>query len=1068
MSVSGGADTRRLSFPPLRVEPPWEQPSLGHVIDRDYVDSARVTLEAGRTEYRLGYFREGAARLQDLVVRLTHRLGSANGFEGEARHAARVAACAATLVGRTRRILRDDERANDAFAQAVWLFEASGEESFASDELTDFGIALEAVGRGTQAVTRLEAAIHQGSDSVDTLRYLGQSLYERGEAARAEEILRQAVAKGPNEPTPHQILATVLREQGVTDGAIEHFRRAAFAFISHQRLREALEAFDDAIALGDREARTRAARGEVLRRLDEPTEALEALDLALELDPTLAWARASRAAILYTRGEFQAALSSVQQALQHSPDYALAHELHGRLLRIEGDEVGAIDAFRRAIELEPTLLGAYVELGVALFATGRPDSAAEVLRQGLARAPDIPWFMAAIGEAFRAGGYIDDAVELLREAVRRAPESGPAEVALADALSGRAELPEALEAVDRAVAAGMRTPASLRRMSRIYADLGRLREAEALLRRALELKPNSRSSALQLAFVLERLQRDDEAIEIIDNVLGENRHALGPQDSRLLHSKGRLLRARGRLAEAVDPLREALLLDPAAADARIDLSTALWRLGRDTEAQEVIAVLLENEPVPARALALHAAVTITLGGASVALDDLTRACEIDPNDGFAAAIRARAMLETGQTAQAKEQLKRAVALQPQDVEELGEIGDVLRRYGAADEALDHLERARRLAPNSPWILGTIGQVHISQGRVDESIEILRRANGLEPSIAWISASLGEALRASGDARGALIALDAAIERRPRDAWAVASKGAALRDLALLPEAIATLEHALRLSPRDWFALLTLGRSLTDAGSFEEAVPPLDGAIQSSDHLWAWALKGWALQNLGATRAKEALAAYGRAIELGNDPVWCRQGVADTLMTLGKTEESLGEYRTVIEAAGDGATLSADELASVGWCYYATGDTETAVSIYNEVLYRDPSAVPIEFDLFLALVRAGRGAQAMRQFERAHTHAELLEPLRRRGVLEVVAIDMEAAARLGRVVSPCEPTFAQARETIERELVTTREQATARLDQIRAELVDADVDVAPSSHLAQPGRVVRGAGGSGSR
>jgi tetratricopeptide (TPR) repeat protein len=308
------------------------------------------------------------------------------------------------------------------------------------------------------------------------------------------------------------------------------------------------------------------------------------------------------------------------------------------------------------------------------------------------------------------------------------------------------------------------------------------------------------------------------------------------------------------------------------------------------------------------------------------------------------------------------------------------------------------------------------------------------------------------LRASGDARGALSALDAALERRPKYAWALATKGAALRDLGFLPEAIATLERAGRLSPNDWFALLMLGRSLSEAGLFEEALPPLNGAIQTSNHLWAWALKGWALHNLGAECAEEALAAYQHAIGLGDEPVWCRRGVADVLMILGNTEDSLREYRTVIEAAGDAATLGADDLASVGWCYYAIGDPDTAVSVYKEALYRGPGAVPTEFDLFLALVCAGRTSHAVRQFERAHTHVDLIEPLRRRGVLEVVAIDMEEADRFGRVARPCRSGFAEARETVERELLQTREQAAAKLNQIRDELANADVDAAVSSPI----------------
>ena len=89
-----------------------------------------------------------------------------------------------------------------------------------------------------------------------------------------------------------------------------------------------------------------------------------------------------------------------------------------------------------------------------------------------------------------------------------------------------------------------------------------------------------------------------------------------------------------------------------------------------------------------------------------------------------------------------------------------------------------------------------------------------------------------------------------------------------------------------------------------------------------------------------------------------------------LMTLGEAEMSRREYQEVVDAVGDGSTLDADDLASVGWCHYALGNTDAAAAIYTEALYRDPAAVPTEFDAGLALIGGGRCSQGVRQFDRA--------------------------------------------------------------------------------------------------
>ena len=100
------------------------------------------------------------------------------------------------------------------------------------------------------------------------------------------------------------------------------------------------------------------------------------------------------------------------------------------------------------------------------------------------------------------------------------------------------------------------------------------------MRQVLELKPASREARFQLAAILEKLNRMDEAEKEFRRLLAEK-----PDDASALNYLGYSLADRGlKLAEAEGLIREAVRLDPANPRLPRFPGLGLYKQGRSTEA----------------------------------------------------------------------------------------------------------------------------------------------------------------------------------------------------------------------------------------------------------------------------------------------------------------------------------------------------------------------------------------------------------------------------------------------------------------------------------------------------
>ncbi len=197
-----------------------------------------------------------------------------------------------------------------------------------------------------------------------------QAYASRGDVARAETLLVEALEDDPDSLPLHVTLAGLYGGRGDFANADRHLAHAATIDPDHPRLH-----YSTGVA-----------------RLGEQrfAEAAEAFERSLELDANNADAWAQLGLVRQIQGNQGQALEHFRTALEHDPWHRQSHWLLGRALNQAGDHETAVAhlALLRPIR-DPTAPAILLDLGRAYHGSGDRDTAIAVLGEALAAAGEF-------------------------------------------------------------------------------------------------------------------------------------------------------------------------------------------------------------------------------------------------------------------------------------------------------------------------------------------------------------------------------------------------------------------------------------------------------------------------------------------------------------------------------------------------------------------------------------------------------------------------------------------------------------------------------------------------------
>ncbi|WP_053063713.1 tetratricopeptide repeat protein [Caballeronia mineralivorans] len=435
---------------------------------------------------------------------------------------------------------------------------------------------------------------------------------------------------------------------------------------------------------------------------------------------------------------------------------------------------------------------------------------------------------------------------------------------------------------------------------------GNLKEAEASLRKAIELDPTDGCPWNGLGILLaSTLKRFEEAEAAYRKAI-----ELDPTYAWPWANLGNLLADElKRFEEAEAAYRKAIELDPANARPWLNLGRLLAnKVKRFGEAEAAYRKAIELDPAYAWTWNnLGALLASKLKRFEEAEAAYRKAIELDPTYGLPWANLGSLLAdELKRFEEAEAAYRKAIELDPANARPWANLGRLLaNKVKRFEEAEAAYRKAIELDPTYAWPWNNLGNLLANRlKRFEEAEAAYRKAIELDPAYAWSWNNLG-ALLASKLKRfeEAEAAYRKAIELDPTYGLPWANLGNLLaNELKRFEEAEAAYRKAIELDPayaRPW---ANLGRLLANkVKRFEEAEAAYRKAIElDPTYAWPWANLGNLLAD-ELKRFEEAEAAYRKAIELdpANARPWLNLGrlLANKVKRL---EEAEAAYRKAIE------------------------------------------------------------------------------------------------------------------------------------------------------------------------
>ncbi len=295
-------------------------------------------------------------------------------------------------------------------------------------------------------------------------------------------------------------------------------------------------------------------------------------------------------------------------------------------------------------------------------------------------------------------------------------------------------------------------------------------EAEASLRRAIELCPELTEAHYNLALSLLEAGRPADALTPLNQAI-----KLKPE-SNFYVALGNAQVQLAKLDDALRSYEQALKLSPENALALQGLSAVYLKNGNATQAEEVLRRAVQISPDDASVF-FNLGLVLERGGRLDEAAESYRAA-VDRDSSFAAAYTrlGGALSQLGKLDESERALRSAALHAPKDPMVWLALSSVLERKKDYVGGFAAVEKARVLDPESVDVAVSRGILLTKQGRHDEGLVVLLQCADKHPNSAEAQAALGWAQLQSRDLEKAEAALQRALELNTADALSLNNLG----------------------------------------------------------------------------------------------------------------------------------------------------------------------------------------------------------------------------------------------------------------------------------------------------
>lgn len=426
--------------------------------------------------------------------------------------------------------------------------------------------------------------------------------------------------------------------------------------------------------------------------------------------------RVENAQNLLAAGLSSEALGEIDKMLKQDPENIAALNLRARIYLSIGDLDQAEEAYRGVLELDSANSDAFSGLCQVELARGNHEKVIELARLGRHSRSPFGVFDALEARSLIALGRKDEAEALVAKKLAEDPEDP-------DLLAVRALL---------------------------YAGQGKVAEAEADLRKAIEVEPFHWSARSQLGNLLRANGRPDEAVAVYQQLLH-----IQPDDPGTLSSIGSIL-VDSDPKSAIPYLEEASRLAPGRSMYLTTLGVAYLKVGRLNEAESAFRRSIELDPDEPSARNNLGIVLTQRGKLDEAISVLRELLDRSPGFINARSNLAIALAESGDLQSAEREVRKALAKNPDFTDGLLTLSAICERSGRMDEVYDALKRAAASAPGRADVKVRLAMAAALNGDCDTTLELfdeqLESPTSLPPDL---NLEVGKCLEGASRLRQAL-------------------------------------------------------------------------------------------------------------------------------------------------------------------------------------------------------------------------------------------------------------------------------------------------------------------------
>lgn len=362
-----------------------------------------------------------------------------------------------------------------------------------------------------------------------------------------------------------------------------------------------------------------------------------------------------------------------------------------------------------------------------------------------------------LGRVYHAYGLAEPAEAAYRDAHALAPGDFRWIYYLGYLLEGEGRFEEAARAYGQAVELRSHDLAALVHLGDVYLELADLDRARAAFERALSVAPGLAAAEAGLGQIALSKKDYQQAADHLEAAL-----AAAPRANKLHYplalayrGLGRMDDARAQLAERgvvgikpPDPLADQLQDLKKGERVQVLRGRLAYRAGHFEEAAESFRAAVEARPDSAAARINLGSALSRLGERAGAILQFRQALAVEPDNATAHFDLGLLLAQDGALDQAVEHLTAAARADPGDGEIHRSLGEALSRLGRSEEALGHFDRAVELAPFDATARVDQAEELLALGRFAEARDRLDEADALMPTDARVVTALVRLLAAS--------------------------------------------------------------------------------------------------------------------------------------------------------------------------------------------------------------------------------------------------------------------------------------------------------------------------------